>query len=155
MAEGRIVVDAAFLAASPQFSHSLRWPRVRIPTRDRSVLGDDRRGSEVVVQADTDDVILDPVAAGEGCESARSRYGSRERIVHSAEVDIEVFELRRPVVTNTPAKTGLDARADRPTALIGGEACRRRRCKGCCRCVRREGVIGPDAPPRAATGHVP
>jgi hypothetical protein len=106
---------------------------------------------ELIVHSNPDDVILDAMSGVKDCECARSRYWRRECVVHTAQVDKEVFELRSPV----SAKMGLDPPADRPAALRGTEACDcwgRKGHEGECRC---KSVIVFDVGPRAATSHVP
>src|SRR6476620_4507798 len=79
----------------------------------------------LVVQADADDMVSDAGVAGDpqcadesGPEKKEGRIGGdAERIGHRAEIDIEIFELRRPTAPNPL----LDTTAQRPARLAVGE----------------------------------
>src|SRR5450432_2595552 len=80
-----------------------------------------------VVQSDPDDIVRHMGSGGGACRAAVDEGGGECRIDRDregfgdiAEIDIEIFKLRRP----TAAKFGLDARADGPAELAGREVSR-------------------------------
>ena len=74
----------------------------------QSVIRDRWRRAEVVVQTDAHDVVRH--MAGQG--HRREWSDCRERVAERAEVEIEIFELRRPVVS----QPSLDAGARGPAS---------------------------------------
>ena len=82
---------------------------------------------ELVVQADADDVVSHMGSAGGACRAAIDEGRGecrvdrdREGFGDVAQIDVEIFSLRRPAAS----KPGLDARPDGPTDLAGREISR-------------------------------
>jgi hypothetical protein len=94
----------------------------------------DQRAAEVIVYADTEDVV------GEVCAARERRIGGAgpgERVVERSQIHIEILSLGGPLARNRPFDTG----ADRPTrsGVVGAGGCRRRRERRAARKCRRGG----------------
>ena len=100
--------------------------------------------AELVVPPDPDDVVGHPLVGRKRAESARGRY--RENVGYASQVNVEVFELGRPVW----CEHGLHPAADRPAALGAVEACQYRRGERDAGSGRRNTEVRFNARPGAA-----